>query len=69
MDWGLCRFAEVCFFSLYVSVAVLILPHVCLWGKLHFAVALLFSVCFSVGYAFFSTSNTWRHVGGDWMCM
>jgi hypothetical protein len=46
------------FFSLYVVKPVLILPHVCLRGKLNFAFTLQLSARFGVGYAFFSTRQT-----------
>ena len=49
--------ANLCVFALalYVGLAFLILPQLCLRGRLDFAFALFFSVCFGVGYAFLST--------------
>jgi hypothetical protein len=38
-----------CLFYLFVLTAVLILPQDCLRGKLSFAAALRFCVCFGVG--------------------
>jgi hypothetical protein len=49
-------------FSLYVGVAVLNFPQDWLWGRLLFGPATFLCACFGVGYAFFSTRDTWLYV-------
>jgi hypothetical protein len=57
------------FFALYVGKMVLTVPQDCLREKLDFATAMFFSVCFDVGYAFFSTRPAWLYVenGAVWL--
>ena len=44
-----------------MGVAVYRVPQYSLREQLHFVVALFFSVCLGVGYAFFSIRHTWFH--------